>query len=374
MTRVLVVDDEPANRRLLEVILRPEGYEVHSANDGLEALAVVETLKPDVILLDVRMPGLDGIETCRRLRASEGPSRTPVIFVTAARDRRSRVAGVEAGGDEFLAKPVDELELLARVRSLARVKAFYDLREHQRERLEAELGETRQQLLRVERLATLGTLAAGVGHELNNVALVLALHLDLVEDHLSVLDPESLEALRIASRHVSTHAQHLLGLGNPGRELPVRVDLSAVAARVLELLGSTGRTRSADVQLFRPSGPLWARLDPVRFEQVLINLVINAADACGDGVVEVRLRGEEDTIFCSVRDTGCGIEAEKLDLIFEPYYTTKPPGRGTGLGLPVARNIVAELGGALQVESVVGEGTTFTFEVARSTGNTGEIS
>src|SRR5262249_4395596 len=161
---------EAANRDLLRAFLVPEGYEVVEAGSGTEALRIVEDGDIDVVLLDVLMPGLNGIEACRRIREDLGRVALPIVLITAIAHRASRIRAKGLGAGDFLTKPVDDLELLARVRNLLRVKGYHDLREKQRETLQQDLERTRGQLLHVERLSTLGTLSCAVGHELNNIA------------------------------------------------------------------------------------------------------------------------------------------------------------------------------------------------------------
>ena len=155
---VLVVDDRPQNLRLLEAVLSPRGYTVLSASSGEAALELLEHRLPDVVLLDVMMPGLDGYETCRRIRADPATSFIPVVMVTASGDAE-KVRAIEAGADDFITKPLDQAELLARVRSLVRVKRYHDTVAAQAEAL-AEWNEqlearVRTQLAELERLGRL---------------------------------------------------------------------------------------------------------------------------------------------------------------------------------------------------------------------------
>ncbi|MFE8602380.1 PAS domain-containing sensor histidine kinase [Archangium violaceum] len=241
------------------------------------------------------------------------------------------------------------------------------------EMLEAELERTRKQLLQVERLATLGTLAAGVGHELRNISTVLnslrSSFRDLAQRGQSP-DAEELEELGWACEHVATHGRHLMDLGRPGRSTVERMDLRELVAGTLAMLRTAGITKHVKVSASVPEGPLWIDASRTRVEQVLLNLVSNAADAVEavrDRPSEVRVRLFEDSaagfVCCRVEDTGVGIPQEKLAAIFEPWFTTKPPGRGTGLGLPVVRNILQEAGGDLAVESEWGKGSVFTFRL-----------
>jgi sigma-B regulation protein RsbU (phosphoserine phosphatase) len=142
--RVLVVDDTPTNVRLLTDVLTVKGYEVSIATSGAEALASIEKAPPDLVLLDVMMPGMTGYEVCERLRADPKMAMLPVVMVTALDAREERVKGLDAGADDFLTKPVNQPELLARVRSLLRIKTLYDRIEAQKARVEAELESARE--------------------------------------------------------------------------------------------------------------------------------------------------------------------------------------------------------------------------------------
>jgi putative two-component system response regulator len=135
---LLVIDDEPSVRRLLVKLLEAQGYEVLAVADGLAGLELLQARTVDTVLLDVRLPGIDGIEICRRIRAHAPTQHTPVVFLTALNDREFRREGRAAGADDFLTKPFDEIELLARVRNTVRVKRYYDGLERDRERLQLE--------------------------------------------------------------------------------------------------------------------------------------------------------------------------------------------------------------------------------------------
>jgi PAS domain S-box-containing protein len=136
---ILIVDDESQNCRLLEALLRPEGYDTRSAGSGEEALVSIATDPPDLILLDVMMPGMDGRQVAKALKKDSATANIPIIMVTAQADREERLAGLEAGAEDFLTKPVDRAELWLRVRNLLRLKELSDLLEHHRGTLEAEV-------------------------------------------------------------------------------------------------------------------------------------------------------------------------------------------------------------------------------------------
>ncbi|MBC8022661.1 MAG: response regulator [Burkholderiales bacterium] len=135
--RVLVVDDTPANVKLLEDLLGFHGYEIEAAANGEEALAIMRDRMPDLVLLDVLMPGMSGYDVCRAIRADPALAMLPVVMITALEDREERVKGIEAGADDFLSKPVNPPELLARVRSLLRIRRLYETVQRQKEQLAA---------------------------------------------------------------------------------------------------------------------------------------------------------------------------------------------------------------------------------------------
>ncbi|WP_158501671.1 PAS domain-containing protein [Vitiosangium sp. GDMCC 1.1324] len=242
-----------------------------------------------------------------------------------------------------------------------------------REMLEAEVERMRRQLLQVERLATLGTLAAGVGHELRNISTVLnSLRTYFTDCAQRGVPPEQeeLEELGWACEHVAMHGRHLMDLGRPGQSKVERMDLRELVSGSLAMLRTAGITKHVKVLSSTPPKPVWVEASRTRLEQVLLNLMSNAADAVEpvrDRLAEVRVHLFEDEAAgfacCRVEDTGIGIPEDKLSCIFEPWFTTKPPGRGTGLGLPVVRTILQECGGELQVESQVGMGSAFTFRL-----------
>ena len=376
--RVLVVDDDARNRRLLEAMLAPEGYEIVHASSGEEALArIARDPELALVLLDLAMPGLGGIETCRKVRKELGLVDLPIVFVTAHGERSERIRAKDCGADDFLLKPVDETELVARVRNLVERKAYRDERERRRQQLEAELELRTQQLLHADRLILLGTLAGAVGHELNNVARVLTSSLELVAESArkgAPADGEDLQTMKAATGHLQAHARQLLTLARPGPDRLERLDLRGVVDEAVQFLRAASRLRGVRVETDLPPVPLWAWVNRIRLEQVLLNLVGNAIDAVhGEREprrrVRVRLQVLDFTeergpaVSCEVTDTGPGMSAEVEAQIFTPYFTTKGPERGTGLGLVVVRQIVESYGGTVSCRSVLGQGTTFTFDL-----------
>jgi len=242
--------------------------------------------------------------------------------------------------------------------------------------IEETLEQTRSSLLLAERRATLGTLAGGVGHELRNIAQIqiaavdeLATALEGGQD-VTDLARQVLPDLERVGQHITEHGKRLMQLARPGPDHVGSLDLTAVVRDVIAMLRGAGKLRQLDVITKLGTEPLTVTVNRTRIEQILVNLIVNAVDAIGapPGTITVDVHPSEDQsrIVCEVSDTGSGIPPENMSKIFLPFFTTKPEDKGTGLGLPVAREIVQNYGGNLVVTSKVGVGTRFTFDLPRS--------
>jgi PAS domain S-box-containing protein len=246
---------------------------------------------------------------------------------------------------------------------------------------EEQLTRARTQLLLAERRATLGTLAGGVGHELRNIAQIQVAAVDELasairaNEDIEALARQILPDLERVGDHIATHGNRLMQLARPGPDHVAPIDLNDVIQDVAAMLQLSGKLRRVELVLELAQPPLTVTVNRTRIEQILVNLVINAVDAIvsvtgpavGPSTVTIRVHPSDDgkRAICAVRDTGSGIEPEDLARIFEPFFTTKGGEVGTGLGLPVAREIVASYGGTLSVTSKLGEGSTFTFDLPR---------
>jgi PAS domain S-box-containing protein len=239
--------------------------------------------------------------------------------------------------------------------------------------IEQHLQEVREMLLLAERRATLGTLAGGFGHELRNIAQIQVAAVDelasalAANENIESLARQILPDLERVGEHISLHGHKLMQLARPGPDHVEPMDLCGIVRAVvsmLQLAGKLGRVRTV---LALPPGPVYVTVNRTRIEQILVNLITNAVDAIGTttGTITIEVTASSDgkRVACAVNDTGAGIPPELVSRIFEPFFTTKGPEQGTGLGLPVVREIVASYGGTLTVTSEPGRGTTFTFEL-----------
>ncbi len=356
--RILVVDDTEANRILLQEILELDGHQVSVAADGAEALAAVAREEPDLVLLDVNMPGMNGLEVCRRLRADPKSTSLPIILVTALAERQHRLEGIGAGANDYLTKPIDRPDLVIRVRNALQLRRLHREVADQYARLQ-QLEGMRDSLVHMlvhdlrtpltgitvylqmsyERIAQLGD--AQLLKDFQDMSLSVVRLTDMVSD---VLDVSRLEAAALPLR-------------------PGEVDLCALA---VDAVSSLGRTRDATVIHRRPESPVVAVVDPELIRRVIANLVGNALKfAPRDSEVCVEVARRNGGCEIRVTDSGPGIPPEQHARIFEKFGEAdgngngKPKARSSGLGLTFCKLAVEAHGGRIGVESEVGAGSTF---------------
>jgi two-component system NtrC family sensor kinase len=239
--------------------------------------------------------------------------------------------------------------------------------------IEKKLDETRSWLLLAERRATLGTLAGGVGHELRNIAQIQVAAVDELgaalkaAENVTELARALLPDLERVAEHITAHGQRLMQLARPGPDHLQPLDLNQVVRDVIAMLRGAGKLYRVELITVMQPEPVTVTVNRTRIEQIMVNLIVNAVDAIGEGTgtitVDVHPGADRKRVVCEVRDTGSGIPPAQLDKIFQPFFTTKPEDKGTGLGLPVAREIVQSYGGTLTVVSEIDVGTTFTFDL-----------
>ncbi|HEX5058125.1 MAG TPA: ATP-binding protein [Kofleriaceae bacterium] len=231
--------------------------------------------------------------------------------------------------------------------------------------IEDKLDQMRTQLLLAERRATLGTLAGGVGHELRNIAQIQIAALDELASTLRADDKlrTILAELERVGEHITAHGNRLMQLARPGPQHVSPIDLNNVVRDVAAMLKLAGKLGRVELVLSLPAAPVIVTVNRTSIEQIFVNLIINAVDATSEsGTITVEVRPTGDRVTCGVSDTGVGIAGDQFEKIFEPFYTTKGD-LGTGLGLPVVREIVTSYGGDIKIDSTVGAGTTFTFDL-----------
>lgn len=414
--RILIVDDDALTCQMLAGLLSHEGYRTLTAISAAQALDLMAFDLPDLILLDALMPGVSGFELAGQLKQDERTRNIPIIMVTALNDADSRLAALERGAEEYLVKPVQRLELVVRVRNLLKLKKYQDWLEKKSEsdalehskRLEAanaRLGELQGQLLQSEKLASIGQMAAGVAHEINNpIGFVssnfstLKVYVDQLLELISVYEEseaglsapvrERLQAMK-AEMDFDYLREDIRNLLLESQDGIVRVrkivqdlkDFSRttagqewVYADLRQCLESTLTIVNNEIKYKADVCREWGNIPdieclPGQLNQVFLNLLVNAAQAMPEGkrgVITVRTGCDEESVWVEVADNGSGMAPEVRAKIFEPFYTTKPVGVGTGLGLSVSFGIVQRHGGAIEVSSELGVGTTFRVILPRN--------
>lgn len=354
---VLVVDDMPANCELIRALLEPRGYVVDEAASGPEALRRIAASPPDVVLLDVSMPGMDGLEVCRRLKGDPKTAALPVIMVTGNVDRPDRLAGIEAGANDYLNKPIDAQDLVLRVRNAVFAKRLHD-----------QLKESYQRLLELEHLRD--SLTHMIVHDLRSPLSAVMMSMDLLKltaaDHLQPGDVESLEICRSSAGTMSVMVTSLLDVSRlEAGELPLNKTATLLAPVVRAAIEPLkGLAVGNHVTLAGPDGEGTATCDGEIIRRVLGNLVGNALKFTPEGgAVRVAVLNEGVFIRVVVHDDGPGIAPEHHTKIFAKFgqVQDRRAKLGTGLGLAFCKLAVEAHGGRIGVESEVGRGSTFWF-------------
>lgn len=393
-----------------------QNYELIEASGGQEALQAIEDNGLfDLILLDIMMPRVSGYEVCSQLRETYPANDLPVIFLTAKNQVADLVQSFAVGANDYLSKPINKHELLTRVETHLKFLDIHRNLEGKVTERTAELVNTQQQLIQSEKMAALGTLTAGVAHEINNPTNFAHVSSQNLEADLGRFQHFLLELagsdadkgiLDSFDQHFKTLYAHLNIIQTGTERIKIIVeDLRAFTqldsaeqqtVKITDLLHSTlnlVQTKYFKITDFVTDFTATPELNclPAQLNQVFLNLIINACDAIktrqqetedkskgeivigcrlygGDGVVdgvvegvvEEVVEGNGDSIVeISIKDNGGGMTDETKTKLFEPFYTTKEVGQGTGLGLSIAFGIVQKHGGALEVESQLGVGSTF---------------
>ncbi len=380
---ILIVDDSLSYLAALLDRLERHGFMIVLAQTAAEGLMRAEFAEPDLILLDVVMPGVDGFEACRRLKASKATKDIPVIFMTGLTDPKQKVTGFDAGGVDYITKPFQIEEVLARINThLALRKANRELQD-----MVATLAKAREDLVRNEKLASLGAMVAGIAHELNTpignslmAATTFEVQANDINNHLTREGGITRKEFEYFIRNAQLTTEILNRNLNRAADIvtnfkQVAVDQTSsqrrsfllsevVAGNVLTLQPTIKRTPFViqqripeDIMMESYPGPLG---------QVLTNLINNAIlhgyDGRNVGLIDISAsQNSQGWVILNVEDHGEGIQKSDLPHIFDPFFTTKLGVGGSGLGLHIVHNIVVEiLGGSIDVVSELGGGTRFT--------------
>jgi len=397
--RVLVAEDGMMMRRILVRALEGWKYEVTEVENGAQAWEAFEAEPFRMVLTDWVMPEVDGLDLIRRIRSGNFPFYVYIILLTAKSEKEDLVVGMEAGADDFLVKPVDHNELRVRLREGERiVRLEQELAEQNRQ-----LRETQAALVQSEKLASLGQMAAGMAHEINNPIALVANNLAVlkrdvssaleildmyrsIHDEISQVDPELAQKaaeleeecdyqwIRDESpelfdrslaglQRVRDIVQNLRSFARLDEAELDHMDVNATLFAVSQMLHH--EIEAKQIELIVDPGDVPSILcEPVKIQQVLHHLLLNAIQASeAGGKITLSSSRCDEGVQIDVQDNGCGMSGSDLAHIFEPFFTTRAVGSGQGLGLAVSYGIVRDHGGSIQVRSQLGRGSTFSVQL-----------
>lgn len=358
--KILVVDDQPINIKLLQRKLERQGMNVYVAYNGRECLDLVTKVTPDLILLDIMMPDMDGIETCQRLKSNPETEAVPIIFITAKASKEGKLEGLDAGAVDYITKPIDLDETIARVRTQLRLQDVF------RENLKLQ-----ERLADARKAAAVGAITQGITHNLNNLLGVVVGYLDLMKNghdrpdmvkrSIGLMDNAINRMVNIV-RQLGTIANH------------ERFELSSL--EIIDLLeGSIERFKKeceAVVTIereFNIAQDARISANAETFESLVGQLLSNAWDSYKKNTppenrnitlrASIRRDQGPSLLELQIMDQGEGIAPEVQEHLFEPFITTKT-AVGRGMGLTIARHTLRNLGGELRVTENPGRGVTAT--------------
>ncbi|MEO0535851.1 MAG: response regulator [Cyanobacteria bacterium P01_A01_bin.123] len=419
---ILVVDDTPANLEVISEALTDAGYEVATALSGDRALKQIQHRAPDLILLDIQMPGIDGFETCRQLKENAKTADIPIIFMTALSDAESKVKAFNIGAVDYVTKPFQEKEVLARVNTHLKLHQLNQtLEQRVAERTAAltttleQLKQSQLQLIQQEKFSALGGLVAGVAHEINNPVGFIAGNLkpaiNYVQDVFGLLElyqtrfpepgeeifeeieaidldyiredlPKLLGSMQAGTDRIRSISRSLRTFSRADGDRKVPYNLHEGLESTLMILKhrlKANESRPA-IEIIKDYGFV-PEVDcfPSQINQVFMNLLANAIEALEESNqnrsfadieaspnqiwIQIQFSADQKAVTVQIQDNGVGIPETIQSQLFD-HFTTKPMGQGTGLGLSIARQIVVtNHQGNIEVHSTPNQGATFMIQL-----------
>lgn len=379
---ILIVDDKPYNLKLLSDILQAQGYATRAAINGELALGAVKTKLPDLILLDIMMPEMDGFEVCARLKKNKTTRDIPIIFISALEDVANTIRAFEAGGVDYITKPFEREVVLARINTHLQKRQLEITLQRQNVALQNEIKKREANetlLIQQSRLAALGDLLSHIAHHWRQPLNVIGLSVQDIEDMyaFNTLDSDSLHdnvtSIMKIVRDMSAMIDNFKDFFKPDREKKP-FNIKDILEKTLHIV--TPDFKRNDIELV-PEIIHDCTIDgfPHEYSQVIINILNNAKDALLASATPVKKivltldALDSGKSRLTIRDNGGGIDKKIIVKIFDPYFTTKFPTSGTGIGLYMSKMIIEKnMGGSINVTSRMieeaGVKTTWTeFEI-----------
>lgn len=369
---ILIVDDQATNLKLIKALLMKEGYHFITSQSGEEALEIVSETIPDLILLDVMMPGIDGFEVCRRLKNKETFKDVPIIMVTALTEKEHKVKAMEVGADDFICKPLDRIELLVRVKSLLRIKSYHDdlLKSYY------EISQKNEKLRELEKAKD--NLTNMIIHDLNNCFMMLSGNLQLMSfeagSHQSKMNSHISNCLNVTT-DLTKMARGLLDIHKMEEGKLIlenkEINIDTLVQTTMESLEQIMEKNNINITFLKNFGETHIKGDSGILKRVMTNLLSNALRHTPNGgkiEVEINPNQQNGGICLSVKDNGDGLAPEFHEKIFEKFEQANLKKKGVscgaaGLGLSFCKMAVEAHHGKIWVESK-GKNQGCTFKVA----------
>ncbi|MCF6249354.1 MAG: response regulator [Desulfobacula sp.] len=412
--KILIAEDDYVSRLLVKKAVKKIGHDVLEAENGRIAWDMFLEHEPDMVISDWMMPEMDGIELCKKIRNSKKKTYSYVMLLTAKDKTTDLVEVFNAGADDYIIKPFKPDELRSRINSGERItkleREHHDMQEQlirKNDKLDEtlkELKSTQAQVLQSEKMAGIGQLAAGVAHEINNPIGFISSNLEALNDYMvdvnTLLDhyqtlekkinsggdsirdikiqvkiisefeeqieidylrediPELLNDCKEGTARVGRIVADLKSFAHPGNDKKMLIDINKGLESTLNVVYNELKYKATVTKnlgkILRVEG------FPQKLNQVFMNILVNAGQAIEEkGEIKIQTGTKGSNVVIRICDNGCGIEKEHLSKIFNPFFTTKEIGKGTGLGMNIAYNIIQEHNGTIEIESEIGKGTTF---------------
>lgn len=415
--KILIAEDDFVSRLLVKKSIKKIGHDVIEAENGKLAWQLFLEHEPDMIISDWMMPEMDGIELCKKIRESGKKTYSYIMLLTAKDKMTDLVEVFEAGADDYIIKPFKPDELRSRIKTGERIVKLESEHQEMQEELILQnrkldqtlkdLKATQSQILQSEKMASIGQLAAGVAHEINNPIGFVGSNLEALADYMKDVEallthygklcktlfasdpatladeikkqitviseyekeieidylrkdiPELLKDCKDGTQRVGKIVGDLKSFAHPGNDKQMLIDINSGLESTLNVVNNEIKYKAAVTKDFGQIPMVEGY--PQKLNQVFMNILVNAAQAIEEkGEISIRTKKEGNNVVVSISDTGCGIKPENIPKVFDPFFTTKEIGKGTGLGMNIAYNIIKEHKGNIHVESIVGKGTTFT--------------
>jgi len=369
---ILLVDDEEGIRKVLGISLADSGYQVFTAKTGKEALRIFRKMQPPIVLTDIKMPGMDGIQLLHKIK-EESPD-TEVIMITGHGDMELAIQSLKFDATDFITKPINDDALeIALKRANERIFFKTKLREHT-ENLENLVEEKTRELVQAERLAAVGQTVAGLAHAIKNITGGLRGGIFVLEKGIELNNDKYLsqgwDMVKADVGRIRNIALDLLNYAKEREPDYQLCDPNTPVEEVLDLMLPRAREYGITLELDLDKSLPDAWFDPEGIHRCLLNLVTNAIDACTDmecsqreGKVVLRsLKTEGWAVAYQVVDNGCGMDEETRAKIFQRFFSTKG-SKGTGLGLMITKKVIDDHGGVIELESEKGQGTKFVVKL-----------